>query len=939
MLMAAIKYFLTILFCIFLYGESLSQELPPIQTFSPQDYKGENQNWSISKGHDGRVFVANNKGLLEFDGASWKLYPSPNETILRSVKVIDEKIYTGAYMEFGFWERDKFGLLLYTSLSKNLKIDLIEDEQVWNIETLDDWIIFQTLNRLYIYNKQDATFNIINSETTLTKLYKVNNSIYFQKINQGIFKIENGKPILVNSEIVVKENIIVNIYNSNNRLLILTQQKGFYFIDNKVLKQWSIPASNFLADVSVYNSIQLNNGGWALGTISNGLIIIDSDGQVINRINRVEGLSNNTVLSLYEDSEQNIWLGLDNGINCINMASPVSIYTDYSGEIGSIYASAIYNGNIYLGTNQGLYFREKNSISKFKFIEGTNGQVWCLDEVGGTLFCGHNNGTYIIKEDSAKLISDIQGTWNIITVPENPNLLLQGNYNGIHVLEKTGNSWVFRNKLEGFDISSRYVELLNDYIFVSHEYKGVFKLKINNDFTKILNAVKDNSVSKGLNSSLIKYNNNILYAYKEGVFKYNLETNSFVKDSVFSQLINNKNYISGKLILDKKNNTLWGFTDKDISFLAPGKLSSKLQIERVPISISARKGIVGYENITNIGNQKYLFGASNGYLIFDLGKFNHKGYTIAINTIQNSSKHNNTLVYIDKLDKDISFNNKENNIQFSYSVNEFNKYYETEYQFKLEGFYNQWSNWSKNSSEIFKNLPYGDYVFKVRARVGNGITNNEDTFVFTIEKPWYLSNLMIFVYFFGFIMFSLLMHSIYKIYYKKQRVKLLEKTNKELELKELENKQQIMVFNNEKLKQDVVSKNNELAISTMSLIRKNEFLNQIKKELSNTKNAKHINAVIKTIDKNLNNNDDWAFFEEAFNNADKDFLKKVKAKHAVLTSNDLKLCAYLRLNLSSKEIAPLLNISHRSVEVKRYRLRKKMNLKHETSLTDYILQL
>ncbi len=134
-----------------------------------------------------------------------------------------------------------------------------------------------------------------------------------------------------------------------------------------------------------------------------------------------------------------------------------------------------------------------------------------------------------------------------------------------------------------------------------------------------------------------------------------------------------------------------------------------------------------------------------------------------------------------------------------------------------------------------------------------------------------------------------------------------------------------MLLNNEKLKQDIENKNRELAISTMSLIKKNEFLSNIKEELkkANEDNNSQLKPVIKIIDKNLNNTDDWKFFQEAFNNADKDFLKKVKYKHSNLTPNDLKLCAYLRLNLSSKEIAPLLNISPRSVEVKRYRLRKK----------------
>jgi AraC family transcriptional regulator, chitin signaling transcriptional activator len=123
------------------------------------------------------------------------------------------------------------------------------------------------------------------------------------------------------------------------------------------------------------------------------------------------------------------------------------------------------------------------------------------------------------------------------------------------------------------------------------------------------------------------------------------------------------------------------------------------------------------------------------------------------------------------------------------------------------------------------------------------------------------------------------------------------------------------------------------------MIKKNEFLGAIKGQLAKMTEDKNIKTVVKTIDRNINNEDDWKFFEEAFNNADKDFLKKIKQDHPELTHNDLKLCAYLRLNLSSKEIAPLLNISVKSVEVKRYRLRKKMDLEHETGLTDYIMGL
>ena len=164
-----------------------------------------------------------------------------------------------------------------------------------------------------------------------------------------------------------------------------------------------------------------------------------------------------------------------------------------------------------------------------------------------------------------------------------------------------------------------------------------------------------------------------------------------------------------------------------------------------------------------------------------------------------------------------------------------------------------------------------------------------------------------------------------------------------LEIKELENEQQLMKLQNDQLSLDVDAKNKELAFSTMSLIKKDELLTLIKDDLKKTTDegnkSMSIKSVISTITKNINHEDSWNIFKDAFDTVDKDFLKKLKNLHPLLTPNDLRLCAYLRLNLSSKEIAPLLNISVRSVEIKRYRLRKKMNLNHENGLAEYILSV
>jgi AraC family chitin signaling transcriptional activator len=391
------------------------------------------------------------------------------------------------------------------------------------------------------------------------------------------------------------------------------------------------------------------------------------------------------------------------------------------------------------------------------------------------------------------------------------------------------------------------------------------------------------------------------------------------------------------MINEDLNNRLWAFSKENICYATPGKLSNVPVINKFPLPLEIRKNIAGYENLLEINDEEYIIGTSNGYIIMNVNKFEQKIYDISINTIASNNRNATKQNLLDK-DAPASLENKENEIGFTFSITEFDKHIKTKYQYQLIGVYDKWSKWTETSNVLFKNLAYGDYTFNVRGSTGESALTNTASYSFTIEKPWYLSSWMIAVYLLSIILVSFRIHTFYKRYYKRKEIALLSQTKKELDLAELENQKQLISLENQKLQQDIENKNRELAISTMSIIKKNEFLSTLKKELNNNSDN-DLKRLVKIIDKNLNNTDDWKLFEEAFNNADKDFLKKMKAKHAVLTPNDLRLCAYLRLNLSSKEIAPLLNISPRSVEVKRYRLRKKMELPHESSLTNYILEI
>ena len=927
-------------YILFLFlNYSIAQILPPIVKFDPRTYGAGNQNWMISQHEDRTIFIANNDGLLEFNGSNWRLYKSPNESIMRSVKVIGNRIYSGCYMEFGYWTRQPNGKLLYTSLSKTVKNKISNDEQFWNILSYDKWIIFQSLEKLFIYDQKTNQIKIIQPKNTILKSFETKNSIYFQTINDGLFEIENGLAKLVTKDDIIKNDKIINIFSDNNELIIQTQFKGLLKFVNGQFSKLIIKSDGDLASNNVYSCQKLQDGSFAIGTVSNGIYIVSVLGIVKYHITQSKGLSNNTVLSVFEDADNNLWAGLDNGINCINLQSNVKIFSDETGVLGTVYCATIFENKLYVGTNQGLFFKNNDSDENFQFVSGTKGQVWSLFLYQNELFCGHDSGTFVIKDENAKNIFSQSGTWKFAAHPTDLNKIIQGNYNGMSVLEKVGSEWTFKNKILGFNTSSKYFEIVDNLIFVSHEYKGIYRFSVDKSFQKSTNLYLYKNPIKGKNASLTSFNNKLYYANKNGIYIYNRQSTQFDKSNLLSKIFDKNQYTSGKMVLDNSNK-LWLFSKDYIHYFTISKFSQSLKQNTIPIPASLTNSMLGYENIYQLTNYDYLIGTTDGFYTINIDDFNFKKYDVAITEIVfNDIDEKVQNVNLDSVG---SFSKNFNNLNISYTVPEYNKFTNTEYQYYLDGFQEKWSDWSTKSNTFFKNLPAGNYIFMVKTRIANNVSSKIATYSFTIQSKWYATVLAKILYLIIFIIGVFYINKAYEKYYQRQKQKLIDENNRLLEFKELENEQELMKIRNEELSNDVDAKNRELAVSTMTLLKKNELLALIKEDLkksSDETTGLSIKSVISTISRNITEDNTWNVFKEAFDNADKDFLKKAKAAHASLTPNDLRLCAYLRLNLSSKEIAPLLNISVRSVEIKRYRLRKKIDLTHEQGLVEYIMSI
>lgn len=928
---------------IFLFFITLSiqaQLLPPIQSYSPDEYNAANQNWDITQSEEKDIFFANNDGLLKFNGSRWTIYNSPNGSIVRSVKAVKNRVYAGLYEDFGYWEKRLDGKYYFTSLVNSLELIVHNDEEFWNILHYDDWLIFQSLSRLVMYNELSNEIKFFAPSQDIFSSFIVDKRIYFT-LNSGLYTLENGKELLVSNDSRLRNRNqyphILNVFKNEENLLIITDKMDFFelFPNGNLTSLSSSISKPQVNGTTVFKAIRLKDGGFAIGTVGKGLMLFDDKGKLLRSLNKSQGILNNTILSLYEDLDNNIWLGLDNGISLINSKSPFKIYNDKDGVLGTVYSSKLHDDFLYVGTNQGLFFKKHKSTDSFKLIQNTSGQVWSLTEINGELFCGHNNGAFIIKNGIATKIPETSGTWTFRKISKSSNLILEGGYLGFNILYKKNNQWVIRNKIKGFDISSRLFEISkNGKILVSHGYRGVYKLSLSPDFFDLKEIKIDTSVTIGGNASLAKFDNEIYYNYSAGFYKYNTEKDTFEKDNLLSNL-SNKELING-IIINDNNKKLWMFSENYLHYLSKDLMSNERIISTVLFPEKLRKTV--FENISKIQNDEYIIGTNNGYILFDLEKYLVYPPAIQYEKID-INKINESPISID-FNKDFEFDHKTNNISFYYNSRNFQKFQKVEYQFLLDGYTNDWSSFNEKSNITFSNLRYGNYEFKVRSKIGNVFSKNDlKSIKFSIERPWYISNFMIINYVLIVGIFIFLINRYYINFYRRKEEKIIRMNQNKLELKEIEKKQALTSIKNEKLQQDIEGKNRQLAISTMSMIKKNQFLSKLKKDLKNIDSMQNISSVIRVIDRNLNNKDDWKFFEEAFNNADKDFLKKVKQSHQSLTNNDLRLCAYLRLNLSSKEIAPLLNISLSSVEIKRYRLRKKMNLSRNQRLTDHLLTL
>ena len=925
---------------------------PFVKTYTQDDYLASSKNWSIAVNSHGIIYVANGHGLLEGDGQIWKLYQIPSGGDIRAVAIDNnDRIYTGSFEEFGYWEADNTGVLSYTSLSDLLKKFEFHNEQIWKIIIRDETVYFQAFNTVFIY--KDEKIDIAKPETNIIFLMEAGKHLIAQSISGCMVElVENEFQVIEETEKYQNFDIRVILPYENDQFL-MGGGIGLHIWDEGKIIEWNSEAHENLKDKQINQGLYYN-GNYYVGTITDGVYIFNQEGEILYHLNTQNGLLNNTILGMGFDREGNLWLNHDKGLSFVSFNFPYIDITSSTNHIGSLYSAAVFNGMMYLGTNQGLYYTRiqdeniaKLKIADFNIVEGSQGQVWDLKVFDNQLLCGHNNGTYRVEDDKLFMVSSIAGGFWLTRY--NEDLLIQSTYSNLifYRKDKFGN-WKYYRNIKGLREPIKYVEtdFRND-LWVSHNRKGIYEIHLNESLDSISSYKyygKEEGFTKVTKTHVFKIDERIVITTGDKIYTHDdLQDSIIVYDELNNKL---EKYRNAEKIIEVSGDQYWIINDKSAALfhIDEDEVTMNLQLN------FNRKGyhLVDFNpNIVAVSPTQHIVCLEDGFLIVNpIHKFRESNLNpMLIRSVLSGEKDEYLSL---SPDTNPSLKYKHNSISFTFSPLLFpgsgNRF-----STMLVGLDEDWEELTSENEKIYSRLPWGSYTFKVKGITEFGQSIPEASYVFTITAPWYATKLAYIIYILIILAFFVLFPFTLSRYFRKKNESYQRK--QEIIHKEKQREHQMMAeqkiikLQNQHLQKELESKSKELANNTMVIIRRNETLTEIKEEFEKQKEIlgsrfpnKNYEKIINLINRNLSNEEEWKVFEDNFDQAHNNFFKRLKREYPLLTPGDLRLCAYLFMNLSTKEIAPLLNISVRGVEVHRYRLRKKLNLNSDNNLVEFIMQ-
>ncbi len=907
------------LFFFFIAFQIQAQELLPfVENYNKSDYQGDNQIWNVAQGKDKAMYFANNHYLLRYDGVVWEKYALPNKTIIRSILIEGDRIYSGSYKEFGYWYRED-GKMHYVSITKNLRLfDEKDNEEIWKIFRYNGSLYFQSFNDVFIYNGK--SIKKIKFPFLISYCFVVDKDLYVASVNKGLFKMNGSRIANPKGWNVLKNTVVHAIEKKDSKIYIFTQKRGIFTVEKNGLRAWDNPLNETLKSNGINVAKFIKNNKLVVGTGNKGVFIYDFNSDTYKNIDRNNVLMNNSVLSIGFDKEQDLWLGLDNGIAHVEVNSPISFFYDNSGILGSVYSVATTKKGYLIASNHGIFEFDSGN---FKMMPNTQGQGWNITKINDKYIIGHNDGTFCYENGTLTKINNVSGGWNLSKSMIN-DTYFQSTYSGILVYHDPSD---FKKNIiiNDFTKPIKYVaQNKKNEIWAADNYRGLYRVLFDDNYKtkKIENITQQSKIKNDFGVKIFEFRDEILFLINNVWYTFNSISSKLEENELFNTNFKN---ISDVIAIDKNHFLVLQEGILYHIYAHDGKFIWNIIQEKY------YKGKLINENLRIFRSRNhYLMNLDDGFISLQLGYLNKQNRGVKVEAYNNNGellpedgkiKHNTEL--------------RINVISGIYGASKPNLFYQI----------NRGKNYIpiSNGAIVLNNLGSGSHSVVIFKHDGANY-DKVSGFDFKVSQPWYFSFWMILLY-------LLVVGAVLFFYYKwnklryTQKLKLQAEELKhqqeifEMELKK-ENELNIQEYEKHILELELQSKSSEVAGKSLSIAKQSEMIENIQNILDSEKDFNKLKSEIKKAIKiNEVNKHEWEIFEANLNQIHNEFISNLSKKYPHLTPKDIKLCIYLKMNLSSKEIAPMMNISFRGVELHRYRLRKKLGLNQEENLSKFLLSL
>lgn len=942
---------------VFLSGSVQSMGLKVVRHY-PSSLLQEAMVWDIAE-KEGWIYLATDDGLIQFDGSEGELFPLNNHRPVRSVSLDENlsRIYVGGINEFGYFHSSPHSSLSYVSLSDSIpKVKNIGN--IWGIYPWGDYLILQGDNAILTYNLVSGNHYL--SSTPV----KIDGS----KCIDGVLWLatDDGLKFLLGKNIedapgadLLKGERIREIIPYRNGLLVVGANSMWQYKD-RILTPLT-RYNEYIKELGEIFSADFNGRYLALGSVDKGIGIIDLDNDDFNIYNEENGMESNTMLSLKFDRKGDLIAGMQYGLSKLLLTLPVETIANESMSIGSGYVLYQKDNKLYLGTNRGLFTLDtdfhKLKLKKtgLKAIEGLRGQVWAIRNLFGKLLVAHDRGLYeILDNGTIKKIGNSQGVWDVQRMIGNPTKAYEGTYSGLNLLEQSYDGQIKEIPIEGYNISAyNFVQESPTVIWSNYGEDGLHRILIDTLHNKVADIIEyketDDGVPLNANINLSRIDNDVLISTPAGLYKYDNASDKIIREIEISRLLGYPRLVKR---VKKTGGSLYALTDKEILQADPAGI---LDMKRIPVSPGAARPMHERDLFFPVDNDFLAYPVKEGFLLYDFS-FNPDStslydLTARINRVMITNSKDSVIFRgnLENVKIEPILKHSENSIRFEFG-NEESLRRGTLFSTRLGK--EEWSTPSPLLQKEYTNLKEGKYNFEVKAIAPDG-KETSDTFVFRISPPWWRSPWMKVIYIFMALSLAFFIVRLEQLRVHRNQNKLIRSKDEEIQRQQEEYQRvseekdrHIMELEREKMEKELKHKAQEMANVMMTLSHKNVTLQMVKKGLheimenlpkGSTDARKSIMNLQSKVVVDMHSDDILKRIENEFDIVHDNYMKKLRAKYPELNHNEVLLCAYIRMNLPTKEIAPLLNISPRGVETLRYRLKKKLNLEKEISLTDFLL--